>query len=100
MIINVMDYGAFADGTNHAITDQDVIDHSAGGTKALWVGTYVAGDFWDYVALQEAIYAAFQNGTLTPNKNSRWLNHSLYIPAGRYRVNKSPTMYEVEGGNV
>lgn len=66
----------------------------------LKIGDYVAGDQWDYVALQEAIFAAFQNGSTTPNKASRWLNKQLYIPAGRYQVNKPPTMFEVEGGVV
>jgi hypothetical protein len=180
-IVNPMNFGAFADGTSHPITAQDIIDHSAGGSKTLWVGTiartvttgmttsgsqtitdtsgsfnsvtdvgqriegvsggvaafgpgsrisqvfsatsaqincygfgayttatgvtftigdYIAGDQWDYVALQEAIYAAFQNGTINPNKTSRWLNKQLYIPAGRYLVNKAPTMYEVQGGVV
>jgi hypothetical protein len=175
-MVNPMDYGAFADGTNHAITAQDIAAHTGGGEK-LWVGTivrqvtdgvttsgsrtitsatanftsadvgqriegaglpagsrisavfpadptmatvnvfgfeatatatgvtfsigdYIAGDQWDYVALQEAIFAAFQNSTSIPNKNNRWLNKQLYIPAGRYRVNKPPTMYEVEGGVV
>lgn len=174
-IVNPMNFGAFADGVNHAITAQDITDHSAGGSKKLWIGTiartvtdgvttagsqtitsatanftgadvgqrieatgipagsrisgvtnsttatinvfgfeagssgtgvtfsigdYIAGDQWDYVALQEAIYAAFQNSTTTPNKANRWLNKQLYIPAGRYRVNKAPAMYEVQGGVV
>jgi hypothetical protein len=174
-MVNPMDYGAFADGTNHAITAADIANHTGGGGQ-LWVGTtvrtvtdgvttsgsntvtsatanftsadigqriegtglpgdsritavidpatihvgasgydlatasgtgvtlqigdYVAGDQWDYVALQEAIFAAFQNHTGIPNKANRWLNKQLYIPAGRYRTNKPPTMYEVQGGVV
>src|SRR5437868_2557404 len=157
--VSPMQFGAFADGTNHGITQQNINDHSAGGSMKTWVGTvarivtdgvitagsqtvtsatanftsadraqritgtgippnsrittvvdsatvkintsitflpttnvnpatfsigdYQVGDFWDYVGLQEAIYAAFQNSSLTPNKDNRWLNKPLHIPAGR-----------------
>lgn len=175
--VNPFNYGAFADGSNHAITPTDITNHTAGGSGRLWigpvvrtvtdgvttsgsnvitsatanfasadrghfisgagipqnsvikdvvdaatvhitnnltvdnatisasgvtikVGDYDVGDYWDYVALQEAIYVAFNNGTLTPNKANWRFNRPLYIPAGLYRVNKSPTMWEVQGGKV
>lgn len=88
-------FGAIADGGQHSLTQSD-LDANVGK----WVGKYELNDEWDYVGLQEAIYAAFNSGTLTPNGSSATKNKQLYIPPGNYRVDKSPTITEVYGGNI
>src|SRR5260370_19601128 len=82
--INPKEFGAIGDGASHKVTSADITAHSARGTGKFWIGTYAVGDEWDYVGLQEAIYAAFQNATLAPNKQNRKLNKPLHIPTGFY----------------
>src|SRR4029450_4567578 len=98
--VNPKQFGAIGDGVSHKITAADITAHSARDARKFWIGTYAVGDEWDYVGLQEAIYAAFHDGTLRPNKENRKLNKPLHIPAGHYVVNKSPTMTEVQGGII
>ncbi|HVF70730.1 MAG TPA: right-handed parallel beta-helix repeat-containing protein [Chthoniobacterales bacterium] len=88
-------FGAVGDGANHPVSAADVA-----AKQSTWVGKYAAGDEWDYVGLQEAIYASFNNGTLTPNGRNARLNKTLYLPPGNYLVNKPPTVALVFGGSV
>ena len=88
-------FGAIGDGSSHPVTAADMESR-----QSTWVGKYAAGDEWDYIGLQEAIYASFNNGTLTPNGRNARLNRALYLPPGNYLVNKAPTLALVFGGSV
>ncbi len=81
-------FGAFGDGTSHKITAADVAANSQ------WIGTYVAGMEWDYVATQECIYACFAS-TSTPGnviwnitvlQSSFIVNSRMFIPPGDYQI--------------
>ncbi len=84
---------ALADGSSHAISAGDI------AANPQWLGTYVAGDQWDYVALQEAEYAAFGGPGAEHGTNS-YQNKRLYIPEGRWWINKPWTFTQVFGGEV
>ena len=88
-------FGAIADGATHPITAAEVE-----ANQAKWIGKYAAGDEWDYIGLQEALYASFHNGTLQPNGSNTRLSKPLYLPPGNYLVNKAPTITQVRGGSV
>ena len=94
-VVTPQAFGAIADGATHPVTAAEV---ELNRTK--WIGQYVAGDEWDYIGLQEAIYVAFNNGTLQPNQSNARLNKPLYLPSGNYVVNKAPTITLVRGGSV
>jgi hypothetical protein len=88
-------FGAIGDGKSHKLAPADL-----GANQDKWIGKYQAGDEWDYVGLQEAIYACFNSGTLKPNGSNAFANKPLYIPAGNYLVNKPPTITLIRGGNI
>ncbi|HEY1769785.1 MAG TPA: hypothetical protein VGG02_05975 [Chthoniobacterales bacterium] len=94
-IITPQMFGAIADGAHHPIKQADLDAH-----KGKWVGNYAIGDERDYIGLQEAIYASFDNGTLKPNASNARLNKVLYLPPGSYLVNKAPTLTESHGGAI
>lgn len=84
-------YGAFADGTIHAITSQDITNNPQ------WIGSYTVGDSWDYVAVQEAIYHCFATNSTPGNviwnatSGATYRDRPLYFPQGRYYINKQLT---------
>jgi hypothetical protein len=88
-------FGAIADGATHPVTAADLE-----ANQGKWIGKYVAGDEWDYVGLQEALYACFSNGTARPNGSNTRLSKPLYLPPGNYLVNKAPTITQVRGGSI
>lgn len=88
-------FGAIADGASHKLTAEEIVAH-----ETRWVGKYEIGDEWDYVGLQEAIYAAFDSATAKPNGADATHNRELSIPPGNYIVNKPPTITEVHGGTI
>jgi hypothetical protein len=90
--VNVRNYGAFGDGSSHPISNSDVSAHPD------WSGAYKVGDEWDYVALQEAIYAAFGKPRAEHSSSSPTLNRPLFIPCGKYRVNEEWTWNHIMGG--
>lgn len=96
-VINVASYGSFADGSVHTISSADIANH-----VGIWVGTYTAGiDTWDFVAWQEAIYAAFAGlstpGTIRWNGGNTALNKALYAAPGNYVINRPLTINYTEG---
>jgi len=99
--INVKAFGAIADGASHKISSADIT-----GNAIRWRGTYSVGDEWDYVALQEAIYAAFggpqNDDTPTGWHRTRYahLNKPLFIPQGSYVVNKTLELKGVSGFRI
>lgn len=98
--VNPKDYGAIGTGATTTITTADVLAHSA-GQRFPWAGTYTVGvDTKDYVGLQEAIYAAFYNGTLTPNNTNRKLNRILDWGSGDYRINKGLLITTLQGAVI
>src|ERR1700722_2535962 len=88
-------FGAIGDGNVH------LFDPSKSPANPAWHGQYAAGvDTLDYIGLQEAIYAAFG----APGKENS-VQHSahnvpLYIPPGRYLINKPLQLTHVFGGRV
>ena len=86
-------FGAFADGTLHAITAQDILDNPQ------WVnrpdGTpWAVGDSWDTVAFMQCVYACFAS-TSPPGGAPIWnntvnieLNKTMTVPIGQYYINR------------
>ncbi len=69
---------------------------ASGSGVTIKLGGYESGDQWDYVALQEAIWHVYGGPTTTQSHNNAnsWKNYSsVYIPGGKYLVNK--TVYGV-----
>jgi hypothetical protein len=95
MVVEVKAYGAIGDGDNHKITQADI-----DANKAKWLGTYEVGDEWDYVGIQEAIYAAFGAPGKEHGSGNSTLNRPLHISRGNYKVNKTLLLRHVLGGTV
>jgi len=84
-------FGAYANNGSQTIVSGDISANPA------WRGTYTAGMTWDYVAIQEAMYAAFANAASTPGTvawnatSAGSYNYSanvlLFITSGTYSVN-------------
>lgn len=89
--INVGWFGAYADWISGTAVPHPL---SAGdmAANAWWRGTYAAGMSWDYVAVQEAIHAAFAYGESTPghviwnngtlSARFTWPSRKLFVPGG------------------
>ncbi len=83
------EFGAVANGGSHPIAAIDI------ARNPQWRGSYAVGDERDYIALQEAIYAAFggpaDDGTPTGWHKATYarLNRPVIIPGGNYRINKT-----------
>lgn len=91
------DFGAFADGTAHFLTTQDIADNPQ------WVKKYdgsswTTADTWDSVAFQQCVYACF--ASTSPAGGSPVWNHLLtngsilynrvmFIPKGQYYINST-----------
>jgi hypothetical protein len=94
-IITPQMFGAIGDGAGHRISKTD-LDTNA----RKWVGNYQVGDEWDYIGLQEAIYACFQHGPSPAKESDSKQTKSLYLPPGNYLVNKAPTVTELKGASM
>jgi hypothetical protein len=80
-------FGAYADDGATKITSSDI------SANPWWRGSYTTGESWDYVATQEAMYAAFA-GASTPGSvvwNSLSANYArnykLFVQRGKYGIN-------------
>lgn len=87
------------DGTARYLTSADI------AANPQWAGTYATTDTWDYVALQEGIYAAFATQSTPGNVvwngyNKRRLNRELKIPAGEYLLSRSLQINDLVGGRA
>ena len=94
-IVTPQMFGAIGDGVPHPISKTD-LDANIGK----WIGNYQVGDEWDYVGLQEAIYACFQHGPSPEKESDSKQTKSLYLPPGNYLVNKAPTVTELKGASI
>jgi hypothetical protein len=81
-------FGAYADNGAHTISSSDIT------ANPQWRGTYSAGQTWDYVATQEAIYAALAAnstpGTIVWNNAGGAgidANAQLDVSPGKYGIN-------------
>jgi hypothetical protein len=96
-VVTVTDpqFGAVGDGAVH------LFDPAKAPSGRQWVGTYTPGvDTLDYIGLQEAIYAAFGAPGKEHGVAGSRLNVPLYIPPGKYLINRSLHMTHVAGGQV
>jgi hypothetical protein len=88
-------FGAVGDGMVH------VFDPAKTPANAAWHGQYTAGvDTLDYIGLQEAIYAAFGPPGKEHGVQGASRNVPLYIPPGRYVINKPLRLTRLFGGRV
>jgi len=95
------DFGAIGDGASHPISVADI------DRNPQWIGRYPAGAEWDFVGLQECLYAAYASRS-RPGQVA-WnivgalyhLNRPIRIPTGRYRINRplvaTMTGFHIEG---
>jgi hypothetical protein len=95
-VINTGWFGAYANNGGQTITSGDIAANPA------WRGIYTAGMTWDYVAVQEAMYAAWAP-TTTPGTTAlsiKWnatnaggqnfsANRAVFVNAGIYDINKT-----------
>lgn len=94
-VVNALAYGALGNGSVTFITQTDINNHNG-----IWLGSYTVNDTWDFVGLQEAIYAAF-GGPSTPNAQANVsLNRPLRIPSGLYTINRPLSLLKVNGGRI
>jgi hypothetical protein len=87
------------DGTARYLTAADLADNPQ------WVGTYTTADTWDYVKLQEAVYAAFAAESTPGNVvwngyDRRRLNRELRLTGGDYRLSRPLRIDNLVGGRV
>lgn len=101
-ICDPREFGAFGDGSSHPISGGDVAAIPNYALKG-----YQAGDEWDYIGIQEAIYAAWgaaaSRGGLLVCSNGvagSYLNGSVYIPGGVYLLNKTLQARNIIGGTL
>src|SRR5271156_1132222 len=88
-------FGAIGDGTVH------LFDPSKTPANPAWHGQYAPGvDTLDYIGLQEAIYAAFGPPGQEQGSQHALKNVPLYIPPGRYLINKTLHITHLFGGRV
>jgi hypothetical protein len=88
-------FGAIGDGTVH------LFDPSKSPADPAWHGQYAAGvDTLDYIGLQEAIYAAFGAPGKENSVQGASRNVPLYIPPGRYLINKPLQITRLFGGRL
>lgn len=89
-IVNPGWFGAYGDDGAHTITSSDI------SANPWWRGTYAAGETWDYVATQEAIYAVAAGtsapgavvwNSLIPSGANYALNKTLTVPNATYGIN-------------
>ena len=92
-IITPQMFGAIGDGARHPISKTD-LEANIGK----WIGNYQVGDEWDYIGLQEAIYACFQRGPANSSDSKQ--TRSLYLPSANYLVNKTPTVTQLKGATI
>jgi len=95
--INAKDKGALGVGGGNApeqfITQEDIDAHPEwfdGAVCRYQVGyPYYLSDTWDFVGIQEAIYAAYGGPGAKHGLANADLNREVFIPAGDYRVNRA-----------
>lgn len=93
-VFNPRARGAKADSGASVLTAQDIADNAALPATALekWLGTYIAGDTWDYVGLNEAILRAAAGLSSTPGSvvwngsAGSTSNARIVIPPGNYDI--------------
>lgn len=77
--INSKSYGALGDSGTDTIDAADITAHAS-----LWGALYEVGDTWDYVGLQESIFAAFAN-------------ESLRVPTATIAAGSTTTLLQFSG---
>lgn len=94
-VANALAYGAIGNGTPTFITASDISNHNG-----IWLGSYTVNDTWDFVGIQEAIYAAFGGPSNSNAQTNVLLNRPLRIPSGLYTINRPLSLNMVEGGII
>ena len=97
-VINVMDFGAVADGRSHPLKEvagsQEEIDQKYGS------GHYTLEDERDFVAIMEAIRAAKRSGQYGADIKAVRYANAVRLPAGVYMVNRTIPMTDTYGGSI
>lgn len=108
-VVNVKSYGARGDSLGAVITLSDRMQHPE------WIGTYYPGvDTWDFVGIQEAIYAAWATastpgtfdaaGALLTTGNIIWngelFSKRIWCPQGEYFLNRALLAVAVHGASL
>lgn len=82
-VVNARTFGAIGDGLMHYITFADI------AANPQWEGRYGTADTWDFVGLQEMIYAAYGTPGNLHSLGYSNLNRRCDIPPGDYRINRT-----------
>lgn len=84
----------YGDGSQHTVTSGDISAHSE------WCGSWVPGDQWDTISLQEGEYRANGCPGFEHGYANRRLNYPLSIPSGAFVINKALKYTNVFGGHT
>lgn len=88
------------DGSGATVTSGQISNNASIG-QSQWVGTYTAGvDTIDYIAIQEAVYAAYGAPGSYNSSGNPTLNFAVYLPPGNYVINKPIQLTHVMGGMI
>jgi hypothetical protein len=99
--INGSDYTVSAIGAvTSGVATSMTLTRSAGTHSGLRWCMYAAGDQWDYVGLQEAIFTALGAPGAEHGLHNSRQNREIMIPAGSYFVNKTLNITSGVGVNL
>ena len=88
------------DGSGATVTSGQ-ISNNVGIGQGQWVGTYTAGvDTIDYIAIQEAVYAAYGPPGSPNSSTNPQNNFAVYLPPGNYVINKPIQLVKIMGGMI
>lgn len=97
-IVNVMDFGAVADGKSHLL--KEILPTQAEIDQKYGAGRYKPDDERDYVAIMEAVRASKRSGFFGPDIKGVRYTSTVRLPAGVYMINRTIPLTDTFGGTI